>query len=74
MRNSVFALAAILVLASLSVASDAFARDDHGGGRHGGRHGPHIGGGQGPRLGDGHSPGGAPGSHLSSGRQYHARW
>jgi hypothetical protein len=75
MRNSVFALAAILALGSLSDTSDAFARGDHSKGGHGGGHGPHIGGGPGTRLGDGHGLGGGPGPHLGGERQfYHARW
>jgi hypothetical protein len=71
MRNVIFALAAILALGSLSVTSDGFARDDHGGGGHSKGHG----GGHGHHIGVGHGPGSGPSPYLGGTRQfYHARW
>jgi hypothetical protein len=61
MRKSVFALAAVLALGSLSLTTDAFARGGgHGGGGHGGGHG---GGGHGGGHFGGHGPGGHFGGH-----------
>src|SRR5712671_3039260 len=67
-RKSVFALAAILALGSLSLATDAFAA--HGGGGGGGGGGGHGGGGGGGFHGGGGGgfrAGGGGGGHIGGG-------
>ena len=61
--KSVFALAAILALGSLPLATNASARDE-GGHRGGGYAAPHFGAGHGP---GGHFEAGRPGAHILPG-------